>query len=188
MRSWMIILGLIAVLVSSASAGKFQAELDVDTYMDQTDASQSFDEEEVLWATSVSGVPENEVYLSFINNFGAVGVFSPDSIESATLTIYASDVEIPGEVTAYLAHEATLPGVGWEDKPEYISDISASVEIAEEGEYAIDITSLIEKAVELCVDGCPYSIVLVADGDASIGFASQESSEEGASLQYITPE
>jgi hypothetical protein len=188
LRSWIVILGLMLVLASSASAGKFQADIDVDTYMDQANADLAFDEEELLWATSVGGVPESEVYLSFVNNFGAVGIFSPDMIESATLTVYASDVEIPGEITAYVAKHATLPGVGWVDKPEYMSDLSESLEITEDGEYAIDVTPLIKKAVELCVDGCPYSIVLVAEGDASIGFFSQESSEEGPSLQYLTPD
>lgn len=188
MRYWYALLGMMLILASCASAGSFRAEMDVDTYMDEGNADLSFDEEDILWATSVAGEPEKEVYLSFINNFGPVGLFSPDQVKSAALTIYASDVEIPGEIKAYLAKEATLPGVAWVDKPEYMSDISVSQEITEEGEYTIDVTPLIKKAVDICVDGCPYSIVLVAQGDASIGFASMESSEDGTSLEYITME
>jgi hypothetical protein len=43
----------------------------------------------------------------------------------------------------------------------------------------------VKKAAVECSEGCPFSVVLVADEDASISFASQEGSEEEkAVLQY----
>ena len=37
---------------------------------------------------------------------------------------------------------------------------------------------MIKKAVEVCTEGCPYSIVLVAQDGASVGFTSAEASAE----------
>jgi hypothetical protein len=183
------LIGLLVLLTAaSAAAGSFTAEMDVDTYVDADDANESFSEEEALWATSVDGEPVKEVYLSFVNNFGTVGIFSPDDIESADLKLYATEVEEPGEVTAYLVHGATFDTVAWDDKPEYGTNVSASIDVGDVGEYTVDITTLIEEAVETCVEGCPYSIVLVAEDNASVAFASMESSEDAAELEYFTVE
>ena len=44
-----------------------------------------------------------------------------------------------------------------------------------------------KKAAVECSEGCPFSVVLVAEDDASISFASLEGSEdERAGLQYET--
>ncbi len=187
MRHLYVLIGLLVLLtVASAAAGSFTAKMDVDAYVDADNANESFSEDDTLWATSVEGEPVKEVYLSFINNFGTVGVFSPDDIESADLKLYVTEVEEPGEVTAYLVHGATFDTVAWNDKPEYGTNASASLDVEDVGEYTVDITTLIEEAVETCVEGCPYSIVLVAEDNASVAFASMESSEDAAELEYFT--
>jgi hypothetical protein len=51
------------------------------------------------------------------------------------------------------------------------------------------VTSIIKKAVETCTEGCPYTIVLVAEGDASVEFTSSEASKENKpTLEYVTEE
>ena len=51
------------------------------------------------------------------------------------------------------------------------------------------MTSIIQKAVETCTEGCPYSIILVAEDDASVGFTSSEASDENKPiLEYVTEE
>jgi hypothetical protein len=187
LRHLYALIGLFVLLtVASAAAGSFTAKMDVDAYVDADNASESFSEGDNLWAASVGGEPVKEVYLSFINNFGTVGVFSPDNIESADLKLYVTEVEEPGEITAYLVHGATFDTVTWDDKPEYGTNASASIDVEDVGEYTVDVTELIEEAVKTCVEGCPYSIVLVAEDNASVAFASMESSEGAAELEYST--
>lgn len=170
-----------------AAAGSFSVEMALDTYIDAENASGSFGDEETLWATSVEGEPVREVYLNFNNTFGRVGVFSPDQIESATLTLDATDVEVPGEITIYFA-EGSITDIDWDNKIEYETDESVSQEIDQEGEYSIDVTQLIKRAREACPEDCGYSLVLVAEDDVSVGFASSESSENGPQLKYTTNE
>ncbi len=187
MRHLHALIGLLVLLtVATAAAGSYTAKMDVDTYVDSEDANESFSDKEALWATSADGEPVREVYLSFVNNFGTEGIFSPDDIESADLKLYITEVEEPGEITAYLVHGATFDTVAWDDKPEYATNVTASLDVEDVGEYTVDITELIKEAVETCVEGCPYSVVLVAEDNASVAFASMESSEDAAELEYVT--
>lgn len=189
LRHLCVLIGLSVLLaVAPAAAGSFTAEMDVDAYVDADNASESFSESDTLWATSIDGEPVDEVYLSFINNFGTVGVFSPDDIESAELKLYVTEVNEPGEITAYLVRGATFDTVTWDDKPEYGTNVSASFDVEDVGEYTVDVTALIEEAVETCVEGCPYSIVLVAEDNTSVAFASMEAPEGAAKLEYVTVE
>ena len=67
--------------------------------------------------------------------------------------------------------------VTWNDKSDYDSKVSSSpVDVDKEGSYTLDVTPIIKKAVETCTEGCPYSIVLVAEDGASVGFTSSEAS------------
>jgi hypothetical protein len=63
--------------------------------------------------------------------------------------------------------------VTWNDKLEYDSSVSASLDVQKVGEYAMDVTPVIKAAVKGCGE-CPYTIVLVADGNASIGFSKDD--------------
>lgn len=180
---------VLLLLADMAAAAAFTAEMDVDTYVDAREANQSFSENDTLWAASEGGEPTKEVYLSFVNLFGSQGIYRPEDIESATLTLDTAEIEDAGEIKAYLVHGATFDTATWNDKPEYESDVSASVEVDREGSCTIDVTPLIKKAVEICTEGCPYSIALVAENDASVGFVSSEASaESSASLVYVTGE
>lgn len=191
LRHLYALIGLLMLLTAAtAAAESITAKMDVDTYVDSEDANESFSDEETLWATSVDGEPVSEVYLSFVNEFavGDEAIFSPDEVESADLKLYVTEVEEPGEITAYLVHGATLDTVTWDDKPEYATNVTASFDVEDVGEYTVDVTELIKEAVETCVEGCPYSIVLVAEDNASVAFASMESSEDEAELEYVTVE
>lgn len=178
MRCLYAIIGLFLLLATVASAGSFKAHMDVDTYVDVNNNTTSFGDSDILWAASEDGKPATETYLSFRNIFGSQGIFKPEQILSATLTVDASEVEKAGEIKAYFVHGATFETATWNDKPEYNSDVSGSVEIKKEGSYTIDVTPLIKKAVETCTEGCPYSIALVAQDGASVGFTSAKASAE----------
>ncbi len=188
MRYLHMLIGLF-MLVAAAPvvAGDIPIEMVLDTYIDAENASTSFGEEETLWAASVEGEPVREVYLNFNNTFARVNVFSPDQIESATLMLYATDVEVPGEITIHFA-EGSITDIDWDNKLEYETDKSVSEEIDQEGEYSIDVTQLIKRAREACPEDCGYSLVLVAENDTSVGFASSESSEGGPELEYTIEE
>jgi hypothetical protein len=182
-------IGLFVILAGAcASAGSFKAQMDVDTYVDSNKANESFGDNETLWAASENGNPDKIVYLSFINLFGSEGIYKSDAISSATLTLDATNVEKPGKIVAYFLHGATLDTATWNDREDYDSSVSASVQVDKEGSYELDATPLIKKAVETCTEGCPYSLVLVAEDGASIGFASSENSGQGPSLEYATGE
>lgn len=189
MRYLYALISVFLALAATALAGSFTAEMDVDTYVDADNASQSFSDSDLLWATSQGGEPAREVYLSFINILGSQGVFNPEMVASATLTVEAARVDNPGKVTAYFLHGATFDTTTWSDKEDYDAQASsAPVEIDETGSYAIDVTEIIQKAVETCTEGCPYSIVLVAEDDASVAFTSSESGGEEPTLEYVTAE
>lgn len=49
----------------------------------------------------------NETYLSYVNLFGSQGIFNPDQIKSATLTLNVR-VDDEGEIKAYFLEGATL--------------------------------------------------------------------------------
>lgn len=182
--------GMILLLAGCAAAGSFTAEMDVDTYVNQSDANQTYADSPVLWAASEDGAATKMVYLSVINLFGSQSIFKPDQITSATLTLDAVEVESAGKVTAYFLHGATLETATWYDRADYDSSVSSSaVEVEDTGSYTWDVTDIVKKAIETCTDGCPYSIVLVAEDDAAVGFASGESDDgDEPELKYETNE
>lgn len=183
------LMGIFLLLAATAVAGSFTAKMDVETYVDANAANQSFEDSDLLWAASQGNEPEKVVYLGINNIFGAQGIFNPDQIASATLALDVARVDNPGKVRAYFLHEATLDTMTWYDKLDYSSDASSSpVDIVNVGSYSIDVTSLIKKAVESCTEGCPYSIVIVAEDDASVGFASSGASGNNPTLTYVAGE
>ncbi len=182
-----MLIGLFMLVAATTVAAGIPVELALDTYIDAENASESFGDEETLWATSVGGEPVKEIYLNFNNTFARAKVFSPDQIESATLTLDATDVEVPGEISIYFA-EGTIIDIDWDTKIEYETNESVSVEIDQEDEYSIDVTQLVKRAREACPEDCGYSLVIVAENDTSVGFASSESSEAGPELEYTANE
>jgi len=183
------LVSIFLILAASAAAGSFTAEMDVDTYVDAEMADQSFSDSNMLWTVSQGGEPSKEIYLSFINILGSQGIFDPEQIESATLTVDVTQVDKPGKVTAYFLHGATLSTATWSDKEDYDTESSSSpVEIKDAGSYNFDVTEIIKKAVETCTEGCPYSIVLVAEDDASMALSSSKSEGDEPKLTYITAE
>ncbi len=190
MRYLCALMSIFLLLAANAAAGSFTANMDVDTYVNADDANQSYSESSLLWVSSDNGTPVNETYLSFVNLFGSQSIFNSDQVKSATLTLNAATVEKTGKVTAYFFHGATLDTVNWSDKGEYDSNVTSTLlDIEKEGSYTLDVTPIIKKAVETCTEGCPYSIVLVAEGEASVGFTSSEaSSENKPTLEYVTEE
>jgi hypothetical protein len=173
----------LAVLVGAAfaAAGSFEAKTDVATYVDSANPTSDFSgKSDTLWAASVDGKPAKEVYLGFINNFGTVGLFNPDSVKSATLKLDAKNVEKAGTIKGYLVHGATTETMTWNDKLEYNSEFSSVLDVQSSGECTVDVTSLIKQAVKECTEGCPYSIVLIADGSTSVGFSNK------VQLEYAT--
>jgi len=182
------LMGIFLLLAATAAAGSFTADMDFETYVDANNANQSFEDSDLLWAASQNSEPTKEVYLSVRNMLGSQGIFKPEQIASATLTLDAAQVDKPGKVKAYFLHGATLEGTNWYDKLDYDAEVySPSVAVDEEGSYTLDVTSIVKKAVETCTEGCPYSIVLVAEDDASLGFASGASGNKPA-LVYVTEE
>jgi hypothetical protein len=183
-----VVVGIVLILsITFASGSRFTAPIDVDTYVDAEHANQSFSGDNILWATSVEGNPVKQTYISFVNTFGASGIFNPDMVDSATLKLLAARVDAPGDVKAYLIHEAVLDAT-WNDKPIYNTSDSVNLRIDKEGEHILDVTPLIKEAVKTCTEGCPYSIALVAGDNVSIGFASNESNEGKPVLGYTTPD
>jgi hypothetical protein len=177
----------LAVLLSAASAaaGDFKVQLDVATYVDAANANANFSvNNDTLWAASTNGKPEKEVFLSFVNNFGTVGATNPDKVTSATLKLTGKKVDNPGTIKAYFVHGATPEIATWNDKPEYNSSVSASLDVQKVGENTMDVTPLIKMAVKTCTEGCPYSIVLIADGNTSIGFSKE--AQQKPTLEYTT--
>jgi hypothetical protein len=190
LRSLCALMSLFLLLAANAAAGSFTASMDIDTYVNANDVNQSYGESNLLWVTSDNGTPVNETYLSIVNLFGSQSIFNPNQIKSATLTLDAAKVEETGKVTAYFLHGATFDNVNWNDKGEYEGNVTAvPADIEKEGSYELDVTPIIKKAVETCTEGCPYTIVLVAEDGASVGFTSSEaSSENKPTLVYVTEE
>ena len=190
MRYLYALISLFLLLAANAAAGSFTANMDVNTYVNANNVNQSYEESSLLWVTSADGSPVNETYLSFVNLFGSQIIFKPDQIKSSTLTLNAAKVEKTGKVTAYFLHGATFDNVNWIDKGEYDSSVvSVPLDIEKEGNCTMDVTPIIKKAVETCTEGCPYTIVLVAEGGASVGFTSSKASGENKpTLKYATEE
>lgn len=175
-----IALACIFLLASCAGAVKVTPALHTDTYIDAENEDQSFGEESAVWVSSHMGEPVRIAYLSF-----AGMTKLPEQISSANLKIYVKELERPGKVTLYLYDNAAMNTVTWADQPEYDSQALGSIEIQETGWQTWDATDFVKKAAVECSEGCSFSVVLVADEDASISFASQEGSEEEkAVLQY----
>ena len=193
MRYWLAIIGALLLLAAAGSAGSFAAKIDVDTYVNSIEEDESYSDSDLLWVSSQDDddASINETYLSYENLFGSQGIFNPDQIKSATLTLNVARVDDEGEIKAYFLEGATLNTLTWKDKAEYDLDVSSdSVEIDEaEDVIELDVTSIIKKAVEACAEGCPYTIVLVGEDDVSVAFVSSEASDEDMPvLEYVTGE
>ena len=188
MRYLYALMSISLLLAANAAAGSFTANMDVDTYVNANDVNQSYGGSSLLWVTSDNGTPVNETYLSFVNLFGSQSIFNSGQIKSAKLTLDAANVEKTGKVTAYFYHGATFDNVNWNDKSEYDGNVTAvPTDIEKEGSYVLDVTPIIRKAVETCTEGCPYTIVLVAEGNTSVGFTSSEASGGNKpALEYVT--
>ena len=175
-----IALACIFFLAGCAGAVKVSPALHTDTYTDADNENQSFGEKSVLWVSSHKGEPVRMAYLTF-----AGMTKLPEQISSASLKIYVKEVERPGAVTLYLYDSAVMDIITWADQPGYDSQALGSIDIQDTGWQSWDATDFVKKTAAECSEGCPFSVVLVADEDASISFASQEGSEEEkAVLQY----
>ena len=203
MRYLLAIIGALFLLAAAGSAGSFAVEMDVDTYASSAEAEETFADSDLLWVSSqdddddddddTSGgndAAANETRLSYVNLFGSQGIFNPDQIKSATLTLNVARVDDEGKIKAYFLEGATFDTLTWKDKVEYDLNVSSeSIKIDEdkEGVIELDVTAIIKKSVEVCTEGCPYSIVLVGEDDVSVAFVSSEASEEDMPvLEYIT--
>jgi len=175
-----IALACIALLAGCAGAAKISPALLTDTYTDAENEDQSFGEESILWASSQSGKPVRVAYLSF-----AGMTTLPQQISSASLKIFVKEVEKPGKLSLHLYNQAAMDIITWADQPEYDTEILGSLDIEGPGWQTCDATSFVRKAAVECSEGCPFSVVLVAEDNASISIASLEGSEdERAGLQY----
>jgi len=193
LRYWLAIIGALLLLAAACSAGSFEAKIDVDTYVNSIEEDESYSDSDLLWVSSQDDddASINETYLSYENLFGSQGIFNPDQIKSATLTLNVARVDDEGEIKAYFLEGATLNTLTWKDKVEYdLNASSDSVEIDEaEDVFELDVTPIIKKAVEACAEGCPYTIVLVGEDDVSVAFVSSEASDEDMPvLEYVTGE
>jgi hypothetical protein len=193
LRYWLAIIGALLLLAAAGSAGSFAAKIDVDTYVNSIEEDESYSDSDLLWVSSQDDddASINETYLSYENLFGSQGIFNPDQIKSATLTLNVARVDDEGEIKAYFLEGATLNTLTWKDKVEYdLNASSDSVEIDEEEDvFELDVTPIIKKAVEACAEGCPYTIVLVGEDDVSVAFVSSEASDEDMPvLEYVTGE
>ncbi len=167
MRYWLAIIGALLLLAAACSAGSFEAKIDVDTYVNSIEEEESYGDSDLLW------------------------VSSQDDDDDDALTLNVARVDDEGEIKAYFLEGATLNTLTWKDKAEYDLDVSSdSVEIDEaEDVIELDVTPIIKKAVEVCAEGCPYSIVLVGEDDVSVAFVSSEASDEDMPvLEYVTEE
>ena len=193
MRYWLAIIGVLMLLTAVGSAGRFVAEMDVDTYVNSAEEERGFGDEDLLWVSSNDDDAINETYLSYVNLFGSQGIFKPDKIKSATLTLNVARVDDEGEIKAYFLEGAIFDTLTWKDKPEYDLNVSSeSIEINDDEDdekrmIQLDVTPIIKKAVEVCTEGCPYVIVLVGEDDVSVAFISSEASDEDMPvLEYVT--
>lgn len=179
------------LLVGAASAMTWSSPkmLTDDSYIVRGLEDENFGTEETLWVTSEEDEPLKESWLSFMNPdmIDALKIKSLEEISSATLRIYAKEVENPGEVELHFYNSGFFEDtIAWDDdKPEYDDEVEASIDVDEDGWYDIDATSLVKKAILECKD-CPFSAVLVAKGDASVGFASKEDSEGNVPVLKVT--
>ena len=177
----------LAVLLGTAAAasGHFSVVPFIDTYVDKNSPDSSFSENDTLWVTSTNNAPVQEAFMTFKNTFEGVAS-SPQTIESATMVINATEVKKPGTITAYFLHGAVTDSITWSDNQTYDKSTMSTFDITKPGKYTIDATSMVKRAIQVCESGCPYSIVLVANDSASVGFASNENPKMGAVLTFNT--
>ncbi len=186
MRYLYALIGLLVMLAATAAAVTSNMILDEDNYVDANNANQSFSDSDTLLAASADEKPIKEVYLSFRNNFNTTNVFDSEDIKSATLDLTVTQAENPGEIKLYFVRGSAI-GITWLNKPEYDSSVSVTFDAKENGSHTLDVTPLIKKAAETCADGCPFSFVIVAEDNTSVGFASSEGSDKNKpSLEYVT--
>lgn len=159
-----------------------------DTYIDKSLPDENFGTEEILWVTSEGGDPQREAWISFntVVMIESLKIKSLEEVSSATIRVYATEVENPGEMELHFYSSGFFEEtVVWDGKPDYDVDVEGVIDVDEEGWYEIDATSLIKKAILECKD-CPFSAVLVAKGDASVGFASKEDPEGNGPVLKVT--
>ena len=175
-----IALACIVLLVNCAGATKIFPALQMDTYTDASNKEESFGSEDTLWVSSQNGQPARITFLAF------EGMTTlPQQISSGSLKMYVKEVERPGKVSIHLYNQAAFDSITWANQPEYDPEVLGTLDIQGTGWQTWDATDFVKKAAVECSEGCPFSVVLVADGDGSIGFASMEgSAEEKAVLQY----
>ena len=140
MRYLYALVGL-AVLLSAASAaaGDFKVQMDVATYVGSANANANFSvNNDTLWAASTDGKPVKEVYLSYVNDFGTVGVFNPDTVTSASLRAQCKERYQTGNYEDLFRPRTTMETATWKDKPEYNTSVSSSLDVQKEGEYTMD--------------------------------------------------
>ena len=88
-------------------------------------------------------------------------------------------------MSLHLYNQAAMDIITWADQPEYGPEALGTLDIRGPGWQIWDATAFVKRAATECSEGCPFSVVLVAEGDASIGFTSMDgSTEEKAVLQY----
>ena len=175
-----IALACIAVLTSGAMAAKISPALQMDTYANASNKEQSFGSEDTIWVSSQNGQPVRITYLTF-----AGMTTLPQQISSASLKMFVREVERPGKVSIHLYNQAAMDSITWADQPEYDPEALGTLDIQGTGWQTWDAAAFVKKAAEKCSEGCPFSVILVADGNATISFASMEgSAEEKAALQY----
>lgn len=172
---------LIVLLAGIAAAATFSPALVVDTYIDASEEDETFAGAETLWATSEGGEPVRIAFLVYSEM-----VKLSMEIEAGELRAYVTEVERPGEVTLHFYDMAVLETETWRDMPRYDDEPLATLNIQEMGWATWDATTLLKKAADECSEGCPFTVVLVAEGDASIGFISMEGSgERMAAIEYV---
>ena len=173
-------LACIVVMAGTAGAGKFSPALKMDTYTDGGRPNESFGSEDALWVTSEDGKPMRIAYLTFE---GMIKL--PQQISSGSLKMYVKEVERPGKVSLYLYDQAAMDIITWADQPDHDPVAVGTLDIEGSGWQTWDATEFVKKAASECSEGCPFSVVLVADDNASIEFASLQSSpDEKPALEY----
>lgn len=170
----------IALTASTAGAGKFSPALQMDTYTDASSEDKIFGDEDAFRVASENGQPVQIAYLTF-----AGMTTLPQQVSYGTLSLYVTEVERPGRVKIHLYDQAAMDTITWADQPDFDQEVLGSLDIQEPGWQTWDATAFVKKAAEECSEGCPFSLVLVASGDASIAFASLEGApEERPVLEY----
>jgi|GEM_PF-164248 len=176
------------LMLGAAIAMSWSSEsmLTDDTYIVEGVDEDNFGTEEILWVSSSD--PARESWLGFdtVLMIDALGIESSDDVDSATLKVYAKEIETPGEVELHFYNHGFYEDtIAWdEDKPEYDEEVDDLIEVTEEGWYEFDAANVVRKAIDECPD-CPFTLVMVAAGDASVGFASKEDSDGNVPLLTV---